>query len=149
MTDASVLDVEGVGLHAPRVSASFRLTSERHLLDPLRNELAIEGATSWHKGDIDPATGQSRRTHGWCLALAEGPTYSADTALAELLLALAARRDEILQAIRALDLDAHMCLDVRVYAGRLPAMHCTPATIGAMASYGASLSVTFTTATPD
>lgn len=144
MTDAVVHDIdEGLDLHAPRVRASFRLTSERHLLDGLRDELAIDGALSWQKGDPDDSRGQQRRMHGWSLTLPDAPSYSADTALSELLLALAPKREEIVQAIRSMELDARVCIEVSMKAGHPPVLHCTPATIGAIASYGAAVSVQF------
>ncbi|URX62825.1 DUF4279 domain-containing protein [Luteibacter anthropi] len=138
MTDASLPDAD-LRQRAPRVRASFRLTSDRHLVDHLKDQLGLEAAHTWQKGDLDDTAINQRRAHGWCLRMPEQRTYTTDTALRELLDALRPRQDEIVTAIKALELDAHFHLDVEVHAGHLPACFWSDANIRAVAIYGASL----------
>ena len=138
----SMLDIDAdLAQRTPLVSASFRLTSDRHLLDHFIGDFAIEGAQSWQKGDVEEGQAQTRRAYGWSVTLPAQRSYSVDTAISELLLRLAPQRDAIIDAIRALELDAHVCLDVHVAPGHLPVLHAAPATIAAMASYNAACSV--------
>ena len=124
---------------APRVRASFRLTSERHHVDHLKEEFGFDTARTWHRGDLDATLANPRRAHGWCLTMPEHATYSTDTALRELLDALRPRQEEIVTAIRALELDAHFHIEVDVHPGHLPACFWSDINIRAVASYGASL----------
>ncbi|KAF1009633.1 MAG: hypothetical protein GAK28_00273 [Luteibacter sp.] len=124
---------------APRVRASFRLTSERHLVDHLKDEFGFDAARTWQKGDLDDTRINQRRAHGWCLPMPECATYSTDTALRELLDALRPRQDAIVAAIRALELDAHFHLEVDVHPGHLPACFWSEGNIRGVAAYGASL----------
>ncbi|UPG91390.1 DUF4279 domain-containing protein [Luteibacter aegosomaticola] len=139
---SSMLDIDAdLALRTPLVSASFRLTSERHVLDHLVREFNIEGGQCWQKGDADEDDGMARRAYGWSVALPPQRTYSVDTAINALLLRLAPERDAIIQLIRLMELDAHVCLEVKVAPGNLPVLHAAPATIAAMAAYHAACSV--------
>jgi hypothetical protein len=139
---STMLDIDAdLALRTPVVSASFRLTSERHVLDHLVREFAIEGGQCWQKGDAEEGLGATRRAYGWSVTLPPQRTYSVDTAINELLLRLAPERDAIVQLIRLMELDAHVCLEVKLAPGHLPVLHAAPATIAAMAAYNAACSV--------
>ena len=122
----------------PSVRASFRLTSERHTLDHLLDELGVAGARCWQRGETEGDTLQ-RRSHGWCVELPEQRTYSLDDALSQLLAVLAPHRDDIVATIRSLDLDAHFGLHVQVAGDRVPACYGSPVNIRTVALYEASL----------
>jgi hypothetical protein len=122
----------------PAVTAVFRLTSERHTLDHLLDEIGVASARTWQRGENDGPVLQ-RRSHGWCVELAEQRTYSLDDALTQLLAVLAPRRDHIVTAIFTLELDAHVGFHVRMTGDHAPACYWTPANIRAVAAYGASL----------
>ena len=139
---STMLDIDAdLALRTPVVSASFRLTSERHVLDHLVREFNIEGGQCWQKGDAEEGLGATRRAYGWSVTLPPQRTYSVDTAINELLLRLAPERDAIVQLIRLMELDAHVCLEVKLAPGHLPVLHAAPATIAAMAAYNAACSV--------
>ncbi|APG04668.1 hypothetical protein BJI69_12670 [Luteibacter rhizovicinus DSM 16549] len=122
----------------PSVRASFRLTSERHTLDHLLDELGVAGARCWQRGETEGDTLQ-RRSHGWCVDLPEQRTYSLDDALSQLLAVLAPHRDDIVATIRSLELDAHFGLHVQVAGDRVPACYWSPVNIRTVALYEASL----------
>ncbi|UPG95630.1 DUF4279 domain-containing protein [Luteibacter aegosomatissinici] len=139
---STMLDIDAdLALRTPVVSASFRLTSERHVLDHLVREFQIEGGQCWQKGDAEEGTDVARRAYGWSVTLPPQRTYSVDTAISELLLRLAPERDTIVQLVRMMELDAHVCLEVKLAPGHLPVLHASPATIAAMAAYNAACSV--------
>lgn len=139
---STMIDIDAdLALRTPVVSASFRLTSERHVLDHLVRGFAIEGGQCWQKGDPDDDQGVARRAYGWSVTLPPQRTYSVDTAINELLLRLAPEREALVQLIRMMELDAHICLEVRLAPGNLPVLHAAPATIAAMAAYNAACSV--------
>jgi hypothetical protein len=54
---------------------------------------------------------------------------------------LAPHREELVGAIRSLELDAHVGLHVRMYGQEVPACLFSPASIKAVAAYNASLEV--------
>ncbi|KJV30882.1 DUF4279 domain-containing protein [Luteibacter yeojuensis] len=136
------LDIDtDLAQRTPVVTASFRLTSEHHVLDHLVSGFGIEGGASWQKGDVDDEAAQARRTHGWAVTLPPQRTYSVDTAISALLHALAPQRDAILQVVGLMEVDVHVCIDVQVAPGHLPVLHASPATIAAMAAYHAACSV--------
>jgi hypothetical protein len=122
----------------PSVRTSFRLTSERHTLDHLLDELSITGARSWQRGETEGETLQ-RRSHGWCVELPEQRTYSLDDALGQLLAVLSPHRDDIVATLRSLELDAHFRLHVKVTGDRTPACYWSPVNIRTVALYEASL----------
>jgi hypothetical protein len=141
---STMLDIDAdLALRTPVVSASFRLTSERHVLDHLVREFHIEGGQCWQKGDAEEGLGSARRAYGWSVTLPPQRTYSVDTAINELLLRLAPERDAIIQLIRLMELDAHVCLEVKLAPANLPVLHAAPSTIAAMAAYNAACSVEF------
>ncbi|HVI55336.1 MAG TPA: DUF4279 domain-containing protein [Luteibacter sp.] len=137
MTQSTDIDLE-LRQMTPWVRASFRLTSERHTLDHLTAEFGVAGARSWQRGETEGDSLQ-RRSHGWCVELPEQRTYALDDALSQLLTMLAPKRDDIVAAIRSLELDAHVGLHVRVTGDRVPACYWSPANIRTLALYGASL----------
>jgi hypothetical protein len=139
---STMLDIDAeLAQHTPSVSASFRLTSERHVLDHIVAGFGIEGGECWQKGDPDDTAGQARRAHGWSVSLPPQHTYSVDTAITALLQTLAPQRDAIIQAITLLELDVHVCIEASVAPGHLPVLHAAASTIAAMAAYGAACSV--------
>lgn len=139
---SNLLDIDtDLALRTPVVRASFRLTSDRHVLDHVLRDIAIEGGQCWQKGDAEEGTGVPRRAYGWSITLPPQRTYSVDTAINELLLRLAPEREVIIQLIRMMELDVHVCLEVRMSPGHLPVLHAAPATIAAMAAYHAACSV--------
>ncbi|MGA7436974.1 MAG: DUF4279 domain-containing protein [Luteibacter sp.] len=139
---STMLDIDAdLTQQTPLVSASFRLTSERHVLDHIVAGFGIEGGHAWQKGDVDEGADQARRAHGWGVTLPAQRTYSVDTAISALLQTLAPQRDAIIQAITLLELDAHVNVEARVAPGHLPVLHAAKATIAAMAAYGAAVSV--------
>jgi hypothetical protein len=138
MSDAADIDSDLRHL-TPSVRAAFRLTTERHTLDHLLGEIGLEGATTWQKGESIAASELQRRTNGWCFELPWQRTYMLDDALTALLRALAPYRDAIMNAARALDLDAHFAVETRMYHERAPAAYLSPANVKAVAGYGASL----------
>ncbi|QWT18454.1 DUF4279 domain-containing protein [Bacillus sp. NP157] len=139
---STMLDIDSdLAQRTPLVSASFRLTSERHLLDHLVREFGIEGAKAWQKGDPDDEAGQSRRANGWSVTLPAQRTYSVDTAIAELLARLAPERDVIVNMTKLFELDAHVCVEATVWPGHLPVLHASPASVAAMAAYGAAFTL--------
>ena len=123
----------------PAVRAAFRLTSERQTLDHLVAEIGLAGATTWQKGEHIARSDLQRRTNGWCFELPWQRTYMLDDALTALLRALAPHRDEILAVTKALDLDAHVALETRMYEHQVPSGYLSPANVKAIASYGASI----------
>lgn len=125
----------------PSVRAAFRLTSERHTLERLLTEIELPGATTWQKGESIASSDLQRRTNGWCVELPWQRTYMLDGPLTELLAVLAPGRDDIVAAIHSLELDAHVGLHVRMYGQEVPACLFSPASIKALAAYGASLEV--------
>lgn len=137
MTQTTDIDLD-LRHMTPSVRASFRLTSERHVLDHLTEELGVAAARSWQRGESGGEALQ-RRSHGWCVELAEQRTYSLDDALSQLLALLAPRRDDIVTLIRSLELDAHVGLHVQVTGDRVPACYWSPVNIRTVALYGASL----------
>lgn len=147
MTETSDIDLD-LRRFTPSVRAAFRLTSERHTLDHLLEEIGLPGATTWQKGESIAATELQRRTNGWSIELPWQRTYMLDDALSELLRALLPYRDDIVDAARALDLDAHFALETHMYENRLPAGYLSPANIKGIASYGASLDVAIELVTP-
>lgn len=140
MTETSDIDLDLRRL-TPSVRAAFRLTSERHTLDHLLEDIGLQGATTWQKGESIAASELQRRANGWCIELPWQRTYMLDDALSALLLTLAPHRDDIVNTIRALDLDAHVGLHVRMYGNEVPACLCSPFTIKAVAAYSASFEV--------
>ena len=139
---STMLDIDAdLALRTPVVSASFRLTSERHVLDHLVREFAIEGGQCWQKGDAEEGLGATRRAYGWSVTLPPQRTYSVDTAINELLLRLAPERDASVQLIRLMELDAHVGLEVKLAPGHVPVLHAAPATRAARAAYTAACSV--------
>ena len=146
MTETSDIDLDLRRL-TPSVRAVFRLTSERHTLDHLVQEIGLAGAKTWQRGESVATFEVQRRTHGWCLELPWRRTYMLDDALSELLRMLLPFRDEIVDIARALDLDAHFALETHMYEDRVPAGYLSPASVKAIASYGASLDVGIVPAT--
>ena len=140
MTETSDIDLDLRRL-TPSVRAVFRLTSERHTLDHLLEEIGLPGATTWQKGESIAASDLQRRANGWCIELPWQRTYMLDDALTALLAVLAPHRDDIVTTIRALDLDAHVGLHVHIYGNEVPACLCSPFTIKAVAAYSASLEI--------
>jgi hypothetical protein len=132
----------------PSVRAAFRLTSERHTLDHLIEEIGLPGATTWQKGESIATSELQRRTHGWSIELPWQRTYMLEDALSELSRVLLPYRDGIIDVARALDLDAHFALETRMYEDRLPAGYLSPANVKAIASYGASLDVAIVATVP-
>lgn len=147
MTETSEIDLDLRRL-TPSVRAVFRLTSERHTLDHLLEEIGIPGATTWQKGESIAASELQRRTNGWCVEIPWQRTYMLDEALTDLLKALLPYRDDIVEAARALDLDAHFAVETRMYEDRIPAGYLSPTSVKAVASYGASLDVSIVPAMP-
>ncbi|HXP02456.1 MAG TPA: DUF4279 domain-containing protein [Luteibacter sp.] len=140
MSETSDIDLDLRRL-TPSVRAAFRLTSERHTLDHLLEEIGLVGATTWQKGESIAASELQRRANGWCIELPWQRTYMLDDALSAVLAILAPHRDDIIDTIRALDLDAHVGLHVRMYGNEVPACLCSPYTLKAIAAYSASLEI--------
>ena len=140
MSDAADID-SNLRRLTPSVRAAFRLTSERHALERLLTEIDLPGATTWQKGASIESSELQRRTNGWCIELPWQRTYMLDGPLSELLAILAPYREELVDAIRSLELDAHVGLHVRMYGQEVPACLCSPASIKAVAAYSASLEV--------
>ncbi|MGE7138395.1 DUF4279 domain-containing protein [Luteibacter sp. NPDC031894] len=132
----------------PSVRAVFRLTSERHALERLLTEIELPGATTWQRGESIASSELQRRANGWCFEVPWQRTYMLDGPLAELLAMLAPHRETIVDAIRALELDAHVGLHVRMYGQEVPACFCSPASIKAVAAYQAALEVDIVPSTP-
>lgn len=147
MTETSEIDLDLRRL-TPSVRAAFRLTSERHTLDHLLEEIGMPGATTWQKGESIAASELQRRANGWCIEIPWQRTYMLDEALTDLLKALLPYRDSIVDAARALDLDAHFALETRMYEDRIPAGYLSPTSVKAVANYGASLDVSIVPALP-
>lgn len=137
MTQPTDIDLD-LRQMTPSVRASFRLTSERHTLDHLVDELGVAAARSWQRGETEGVLLQ-RRSHGWCVELPEQRTYALDDALSQLLAVLAPYRDDIVATIRSLELDAHFGLQVQVTGDRVPACYWSPVNIRTIALYEASL----------
>lgn len=138
MAQLSDLDLDLRQL-TPTVRAAFRLTSERHTLDHLLRDIALDGATTWQRGENIASSELQRRTHGWCFQLPPQRTYVLDDALTALLHALAPYRDELVALTSTLELDAHIALDTDIYEDRVPTCYLSPANVKAIATYGASL----------
>jgi hypothetical protein len=137
MTQPADIDLD-LRQMTPSVRASFRLTSERHTLDHLVEELGVPAARSWQRGETEGASLQ-RRSHGWCVELPGQRAYALDDVLSQLLAVLAPYRDDIVAIIRSLELDAHFGLHVQVTGDRVPACYWSPVNIRTVALYEASL----------
>lgn len=146
---SAISDIDGdLRRLTPSVRAAFRLTSERHPLERLLTEIELPSAATWQKGESIASSELQRRTNGWCVELPWQRTYMLDGPLAELLAMLAPHRDEIVAAVRSLELDAHVGLHVRMYGQEVPACLFSPASIKALAVYGASLEVSIVPSAP-
>jgi hypothetical protein len=137
MTQPTDIDLDLRNM-TPLVRASFRLTSERHTLDHLLEELGVPAARSWQRGETEGIS-LHRRAHGWRVELPEQRTYALDDALSQLLAVLAPHREDIVATIRSLELDAHFGLHVQMTGASAPACYWSPVNIRAVALYEASL----------